>query len=182
MTNRTFVCKGAGIGTDPVSISVTFDNSEIFNGIVPTFTDRPVGNSIPEVFTWQLDINDCNWERPLSIAVTGGEFLVCKIESNYLSGYNPEIQDNTSLEDLQTMFVAESLEFGTFNNSIDFVEGVGNVVYSDAKLDVKINGITHVKTDSASRPGEWSWLITDQGELEFTVKCNLLPTNPILLT
>jgi hypothetical protein len=180
MTNRTFVTNGAGLGDNPVSIVVTFDGNQIFSGTVPTLSEESssFNDWKNQLFSWELPISECEWEKPMSIAVSGGDLILNKIQCNFL----PRLVRIDTTEQNQQRVNDSQTQFGFLYIETDKEK---NITYTDPKIDVKIDGVSRVKTALDGEeilPGEWWWRVYEGSTIEFTLKCAVGPIPPNFLS
>lgn len=117
MVNRTFIANGVGLGDNPVSIVVTFNGAQIFNNTIPTISIEtvPLYNGTPvtdakwisQLFSWDMDISENEWDKPMSIAVTGGDFIINKMQCNFSPTITPtdsvEVSQQKVIEDRKSV-------------------------------------------------------------------------------
>lgn len=162
MITRTFKQLGKAYGAEPLSMRVTLDGEEIFNGPVPT-VDEP-GPDWPnivwpfgdELFTWTEDI-DYAGTKELKIQVLGdGYVLLTSSLANYVcveASVNPYI----------TVPGGPEVFNGFYSQKFDGYE------IHDPLTNVKIGGVVQETDQGPTVTGQWSWHIP--GGMEFS--CNV---------
>lgn len=166
MITRTFKqmgCAVANDGSSLVTIAVTFDNQEIYNGTVPTHSaaaaaDLYVPGSADhhdELFSWTVpvDLSEIKTHQ-LKIAVSNGILKLHNTNCTYsVNDYNAE-------EDFGYCCIVDV-------DGTQFLETFSNVV---------INEIPHQRVwevVSTGGPyggaGQWHWTVPDQGTFEATI-------------
>lgn len=178
MTNRTFVTHGSGLGDNPVSIVVTFDGNQIFNGTVPTLSEESSSfdDWKNQLFSWELDIADSSWSRQMAIAVTGGDLILGKMECNFV----PRFLGTDSLTEKQQKVNDSQTQFDFF-----YSEKIDDALHTDPKFDVKIDGVSRIKTaldGDPVLPGVWWWRVYEGSTIEFTLKSEVDPILPYFLS
>lgn len=110
MTTRTLQFYGYGVGTVPVTITVTFNGTTVYSGeisttLYPGMPDRQQEPGYPAscdslLFTASVDLNFAG-TKPMSITVNSGEYAVVNnVLANYCPNPNPVFSD---LEEYQLM-------------------------------------------------------------------------------
>ena len=186
MVDRTFIANGVGLGDNPVSIVVNFNGEQIFNNTIPTigietvplYNGTPVTDAkwINQLFSWDMPISENDWDKPMSITVTGGDFIINKIQCNF----SPTIHPADSVEVSQQKVIDSQNQF-----EFCYMEEINGVSHTDSKFDVKIDGEEQIKVitpgETAILPGEWWWKVGDGSTIEFTLKSRLASIDPSLL-
>lgn len=138
MATRTFQLFGKAYSTTgQVSLTVTWNGSQVFSGTVTTINSAPPGVSLDleQLATWD-GTTDLTGNVPLTIAVTGGSLYFGLIKGNYC-GWEP----------------TPDAFFDDLNN---------NTESSDGKDNVTIDGVAQPRTvTKAEDVGDWHYLIAD---------------------
>lgn len=174
MAKRTFLCKGIGIGTGTTSITVTMDGTQIFSGPVATIDKEsaPDKTELQTMFSWELDVDDRAWVRPVTIVVTGGDFYVCEFSANYGS-----VNDETASIEVQKDQIAS---VATVYKLI-YREKINDHVHSDPKSNITIDGQPQTKIETDTVPplaGEWWWAVPEGSTIAFDLTCNAFDAIP----
>lgn len=186
MTKRTFICKGYGVSpTPPTTLTVTLDGVEIFNGPIPTANEQRffTTDELQQCFSWEMDLDENNWEKPMVISVTGGDFRLGEFYANYIPSY----LETQTLTEKQTNFLDAATKFISF--FVMHLDGrpdqntapVTNPVPAtdDPKFNVKIDGVERTKSgidpEGNSKTGQWHWSIGEDSVITFDLKCKIKP-------
>lgn len=192
MVKRTFKCQGHGIGEEPASIWVQFDGATIFNGPIPTISEQNVSSEpmdlpldqltdfMKTLFTWQMDLDDVAWEKEMIIEVTSGELVINMINANY----NPILKDLTTLAEKQQAFRdSEFLYKNFYYEWSDGLPSTHSLPYSDPKWNVIIDDVDQkINPTAANKHGQQWWRVSTGSIMEFTLRYNLLPVDPEIIT
>lgn len=155
---RTFIQKGQGYGSTPVTVKVVIDGSEIFHGEISTVDQPPpvlpdFGASFDaDLFTWTNTL-DFTGTQSLEITVTGGTVILANSIANFGAAdwqyYYPFYRD----------------------------ESRGYTVF-DPFSDVMINGAPQTQIHTKETPGQYYWTLSNDSVFQATinVKAGHYPT------
>lgn len=184
MPKRTFIVKGSGVSpTPPTSLQVTLDGIEIFNGTVPTVAEQQffTRDQLQQCFSWEMELSENSWEKPMTITVSNGDFVLGEMLANYVPSY----LETQTLTEKQTNFLNAASSFRPFfitpinPDSDDRTSPLPEPIPAtdDPKFDVKIDGISRTKSgidpEGNPRIGQWTWQVGEDSTISFTVKCNI---------
>jgi hypothetical protein len=91
MTNRTFQFFGLGYASNPVDVTINFDNNIIYQGVIPTNdTDPFPGIDIPVLWCTGGEVPvDFTGSKSVSITANNGILAMAKVLTNYNIIPNP---------------------------------------------------------------------------------------------
>lgn len=151
MATRTFKQTGIELAdTDtPISVVVTLDNQEIFNGALPGFpapADLDVMDNHVDLFTWQRDTSE-HGVFNMVITVTGGTLILGRTLCNYSADERDSADD-----------------FGAVN----IIDRSG-VLFQDPFSSVVIDGEPSERFWEEPKVGQWVWTVSSSFSAQFTV-------------
>lgn len=159
MATRTLKLMGKAYSTSgDVSIAVNFNNTQVFNGIVPTVdASAPGDKETPvELATWTVDTS-VTGSVPLSITVSNGTFDFTNIAGNYCGYVLQETDGVPDIVDGQyVVLTTPSDHFDDLNiNSLES-DGKNNVVFTNITGDAPVRNPV-----DESETGDWTYRIDD---------------------
>lgn len=144
----------------PVTITVGYNNVQVFSGAVVTDTGFAQPgldwNEMRELCSWNTD-TDTVGDIPLYISVSNGDMVFVTLQMNYL-GPVFEVDNSDPENPIRTLAISTADNFGDTNtNSMD----------GDGKKNVKINDVLQeINVLNEDQTGEWHWIIGDNGTFE----------------
>jgi hypothetical protein len=152
MTTRTFKQYGYGISTtdQPVTITVTLDGQEIFNGAVSDDSTM-----VTELFTWEMPLDFASTQLySYEITVQNGSLHLGRTQCNYsVNDYNAE-------EDFGYCCIVDV-------NGIQFLETFSNVVINQIPQQ-RVWEVVNTGGPNGGT-GQWHWTVQDQGTFSATI-------------
>ena len=146
MAEKTIIQQALGINQVPVTVQVTIDGSQIFEGAVPT-TEIPGPIPMPpagqDAWSWSVDKNFWGTQT-MSVTVQNGLMILCH------TWINLPLQDPS-----RTRLHLKSPGDGFF--------------YYDPLTAVAINGVVQNPPRSAEYSGQWMYAISEGDVLTCTV-------------
>jgi hypothetical protein len=166
MLIRTFKQYAQAFNTEPLTVIVTLDEEEIFNGQVDTIDNispdmTKVAWPGPLLCTWTNNI-DFVGSRSMKVEVIGeglGFLLLTSTHANYVCV-------EKSLVPYVTVPGGPDIYNGFYSQKLDGFDA------HDPYTDVKINGILQVAEHSPECTGQWSWMITPGSVFTATLNVN----------
>jgi hypothetical protein len=151
MATRTFKQTGTELAdTDtPISVVVTLDNQEVFNGALPVSAAPADLDAITNhvvLFTWQQDTSE-HGVYNMVITVTGGTLILGRTMCNYSADERDGAND-----------------FGAVN----MIDRSG-VLYQEPFSNVVIDGEPKERFWEETLMGQWGWTVSSSFSADFTV-------------
>ena len=154
MTTRTFKQYGQGYGATPVTITVTLNGVEIFNGDIATL-DQPVPdmpilsgeNFGVEIYSWTKDLTFQGTDS-LQITVADGIFLMSQSVANYFKYPVPDSPSGPYATSGPDNFVP-----------FYYYTADGDII-TDPISNVAIDGVAQTEARVPGEYGQWCWVLS----------------------
>jgi len=155
MTTRTFKQYGYGISTtdQPVTITVTLDGQEIFNGAIPSDIESSADS---ELFTWEMPL-DFAGTQLYELTVQNGSLHLGRTQCNY------SVNDYNAPEDFGYCCIVQQ-------NDNNFNECFSGVVVDGVQTDRVWEPLPPVPDRVNFGLGQWHWTIHETFSATLTVQ------------
>jgi hypothetical protein len=145
---RTFIQKGQGYGSNPVTIVAKIDGNIVFSGTVDT-VDQPLP-ALPQTGV-NLGVNLFTWEKEytfqgtqtMEVTVSGGTLLITDTLGNN--------------------------EYDSSTFTAPYSETIDGITYYDPFTGETLNGVALEGPPQNTLPGQWYWTIPAGGVFSATV-------------
>jgi hypothetical protein len=153
MAARTIKIYGKvwGNSTNPATVSITWNEQQVYNGTVPTSDSSPDPQiafaDMIVMATWTIDTS-VTGSQPLEISVQNGSLLFHTLQGNYMGDQLKKTPVVPSIDNYSDLSGPSTAESDGYNN-------------------VKINGVLMPRTATSETEllGKWSWMVPNEGTL-----------------